>query len=89
MTTEYEFVFILKDQSDEILKKVQSYLDTLGGSVKNQDSWGKKQFMYPIKKQSSGAYFDWSISLDGGTLRDFRKKLDYDEDILRYLIFKN
>lgn len=89
MMSSYEFVFILKDQSEETLGKVQGYLTALEGKVNGQDAWGKKTFSYPIKKLPAGAYFDWQIELDTQSFRELCKKLDYDEDVLRYLIFKN
>lgn len=82
---EYELLLILKNEGEETIGKIQSYVTTFGGKVTLQSKWGKKGFSYPIKKQTSGFYLDWQIQLTSEKVADLKHKLEYDEEVLRYL----
>ncbi len=87
-TSLYELVLILKSDKEEILGRLTKFIEDHSGNVTKKDSWGKKNFEYPIKKESSGYYFDWQISLEKKNIKDLKKNLDYDEEVLRYLLIR-
>lgn len=84
----YQFVFILKKDTEETLKKIAEHLQKEEGTISTSEKWGKKDCAYPIKKHTSGYYFEWHISIDQKKIITFKKKMDYDEDVLRYLLIK-
>lgn len=89
MINTYELIFILENDTEETQKKITEYLTAVKGTISAAEKWGKKDFAYPIKKRSSGYYFIWRITLDQRKTSDFKKKMDYAEEILRYLLIKS
>ncbi|OGK17266.1 30S ribosomal protein S6 [Candidatus Roizmanbacteria bacterium RIFCSPHIGHO2_02_FULL_40_13b] len=87
-TTLYELVYIARDEADTATDKVKSYITGSKGTVEGERKWGKKRFAYPIKKETSGFYFLWDISMGQDTIAPFKRKLDLDENVLRYLLIK-
>ena len=83
---QYEMTFLLKQESDqEAVKKITNSFKT---KVIEEKKWGKKTLAYSIKKQSELYFFSWTIELSEKELPDLRKKLDFNEIIIRYLIIK-
>lgn len=82
----YELVLILKDDKEKSLKNITQLLEEKKGSVVKTDNWGKKTFAYPIKKTLSGFYYILNLNAEKNVIQDFKKKLDYNEDVLRYLL---
>lgn len=89
MINTYELVFILENDTEETQKKITEYLTTAKGTINTAEKWGKKDFAYRLKKQSSGYYFIWRIALDQKKVPDFMKEMDHTEDIMRYLLIKS
>lgn len=85
----YELVLILKEDRDETVKKITTDIEAGSGKVTAAEKWGKKDLSYPIKKCASGYYHTWQIELNHKKVNDFKKKLEYDEDVLRYLLIKH
>lgn len=63
-------------------------LQAVEGTLIKSEKWGKKDCAYPIKKHTSGYYFEWKIMMDQKKISAFKKKMDYDEEVLRYLLIK-
>ena len=58
---EYEVVFITspelgEDQYNAVLGKVTETISKYEGTVLVQESWGRRKFAYPIRKQNYGMY---------------------------------
>ena len=58
---EYEVVFITsaelgEDQYNAVLAKVTDTIAKYEGTVLVQESWGRRKFAYPIRKQKYGMY---------------------------------
>ena len=58
---EYEVVFITsaelgEDQYNAVLGKVTDTITKYEGAVLVQESWGRRKFAYPIRKQNYGMY---------------------------------
>lgn len=82
----YDLVFIVKDENDNALKNVQKSIFELNGEITSQDKWGGKNFYFPIKKHTSGFYLQWNVKLEKKAVVGLKKKLEYDENVLRYLL---
>lgn len=84
----YELVFIGKEKTkspDQMKKLIKS----LAGKITSQESWGKKDFAYPIKRKVSGYYFLWQLEIEKAKIPQLKKQLEWDENILRFLILKD
>lgn len=88
ITNLYELVFILKEDKEEILTKIKNLIFNFKGNILEEEKWGKKELAYRIKKQDSGYYFLWKITLPKKETLSLKKKLNLEENILRYLLLK-
>jgi small subunit ribosomal protein S6 len=84
----YEFVFITKSEDKSLLKKTEKLITDFGGTIAKQDNWGKRTFAYKMKGLTEGYYFVWDLSLNAKTIKEFKNKLNLEEDVLRYLVIK-
>ena len=82
----YEFTFLTKDKEDQ--KEVETLVKNLKGKIKNKVEWGEKSLAYPIKHLKKAWYFTYTLSIDEKVLDEFKKKLNFSDKILRYLLLK-
>jgi small subunit ribosomal protein S6 len=80
----YEFTFLIEDV--KALKPLEKTLESFDGKKLNEENWGKRLLSYPIEKATAAEYFTWHIQLDKHKLDEFKKKLNYDTIVMRYLI---
>ncbi len=85
--SQYEFVFLLADEEE--LKNIKEMVNSTSGKLLEEKKWGKKTLAYPIKKNASLNFFEWLLEMDAGSLADFKKKLNFNEKIVRYLLLKS
>ena len=85
---EYELAFILKEEKEEILNKLIQDIEGQKGTITKKSAWGKKEFYYPINKISHGFYFLWNISLPKPAVAPLKKQLNFNENVMRYLLLK-
>lgn len=92
--SDYEAIFIIKpDLKEEDLKiAFKSIVDSItknGGNIKKEESWGKRQLAYPVKKFKEAHYYrvDFSAPPAAIVKLEAAYKLS-DETILRIMITK-
>lgn len=83
---QYELTFLLNAEEDA--KKIKEYLTLLSAEKLTEHTWGKKMLAYPIKKKDSAYFFNWIFELPQNKLMEFRKKLAFNEQLVRYLLLK-
>lgn len=83
---QYEFVFLLNEKEE--LKNLKSLITSVSGKVLEEKSLGKKTLAYPIKKQTAAEFYEWKLELSPSTLQEFKKKIGFNEKLLRYLLLK-
>lgn len=84
--SQYEFVFLLNEKDE--LKNLKDFIVSFSGKVVEEKTLGKKNLAYPIKKQSSADFYEWKIQLNQDKLNEFKKKVGFNEKLLRYLLLK-
>lgn len=89
----YEGLFIAKPDLKEedvknLFKIVSEAVSKSGGTIIKEESWGKKQLAYPVKKFKEGYYYklDFTAPADAIAKMDAVYKLN--QDILRTMITK-
>lgn len=82
----YEFVFLLNEEGE--LKNLKELIKSFSGKLIEEKSWGQKKLAYPIKKQGIAVFYDWGVELSPQNLSEFKKKLNFNEKLLRYLLLK-
>jgi len=84
MNQKYEFTFLLNEEDE--LKQIKTLITTLNGKVLTEENWGKKTLSYPIKKNSFANFYNWIIEMKTDQMKEFKKKLNFNDKLLRYLI---
>ena len=84
----YEFVFITKDGSKNILARVEELIEGIKGKITQKEDWGKKPFTYKMNGLAEGFYHIWSVNLAGSQVKDLKTKLNLEEGVIRYLLLR-
>ncbi len=87
LMTRYELTFLLKDEEE--VKSLSKLLESFSGKLIEEKKWGKRQLAYPIKKDTSASYFTWKIDLENKNSEEFKKKLNFNEKLMRYLLLES
>lgn len=82
----YELTVMVRNEAD--IENVKKLLESHSGKIIEEKKWGKRELAYPIKKETGAFYFTYQIELGGTNVSDFKKKLNFDDKILRYLMLK-
>lgn len=82
----YEFTFLLNEESE--LKNIKKLLAEFSGNVLEENDWGNKNLAYPIKKVDVAHFYNWTIEIGEKNVSDYKKKLNFNEKLLRYLLLK-
>jgi ribosomal protein S6 len=84
MISKYELTFLLKEETE--LPKIKQLIESFSGKILSEERWGEITLSYPIKKNRTVIFFNWQIELDKKNVLEFRKKLNFEEKVLRYLL---
>ncbi|MFQ5452259.1 MAG: 30S ribosomal protein S6 [Candidatus Paceibacterota bacterium] len=84
----YELVFITEKNDKETLNTAETTIVESKGKVSSKDSLGQKSFAYKIKGATEGYYHTWQIELSEKSIKDFKRSLNLNESIVRYLLLK-
>ena len=88
---EYELMFIVDPRltDEEVVELTDQYkamIETSGGEVFKEESWGKRKLAYQIDKLSEGNYALFYIrSEDGSPFHEVEQRMSQNERVLRYL----
>jgi len=83
----YELVLLLNQEAE--LKNIKDLILALKGKVEKEEKWGEKTLAYKIGKNYRAFYFDLLIEMDKKQILELRKKLNFNEKILRFLLLVN
>src|SRR3989344_9458668 len=91
--SKYELILILPGEAleDKVLslnKKVKGILTSLDSKVTGESDWGVKKLSYPVKQQRTGHYFLWQIDLEEEKIKEARRLLNFEQELLRYMLLK-
>lgn len=85
----YELCLLLHADTTEediskLLDSLTGVINTHEGNVLETETWGKKTFRYPIKKQNKGYYHFVYFNGTPATLREIDRMIRYNERVLRF-----
>lgn len=83
MTT-YGLTLLLNEESE--LEAIKKLVESFSGKILKEEKWGKKTLAYPIKKTRTAEFYHWTLELDKKNVTELRKKLNFNEKLLRYLL---
>ena len=87
----YEGIFIFPPESAADARKAQlknldDIISKFQGSIIQKNEWGKKPLGYPIKKFREGYVVVTDFEMPTSQATEFRKMLELQEDVLKYMI---
>jgi len=85
----YETMIIVTDTVEEeeakaVLDRVKGVLADQGGTLIDEEFWGKRRFAYEINKRTHGYYdvLDFEVSNEG--LRELERQLKLADNVVRF-----
>lgn len=89
---EYELTVLihpdLETDLEAPLDKVRGIVKDAGGSIKNEDNWGKKKLAYQINKEDFAVYVFMDVELPADAPLKISNTLNITDEVLRYLLVK-
>jgi len=90
----YEIMLILSSElgdsgTEKALKELRETISEYGGSIFQEDIWGKKELSYRIKKEDDGFYVVFYTTFeDGRKIKEVERLFNLNNDLLRSLILR-
>ncbi len=81
---EYEITFLVREERD--VDFVKELIASFSSEIKAEKKWGKRELAYPIKKERELYYFTYIFEMDPKKVSEFRSKLDFTKEVVRYLL---
>lgn len=82
----YELTLLLDEEKE--LDEIKKLLESTKAKIKQEDKLGKKTLSYPIKKKRDAYFFTLMFEIEEKDTLELKKKLDFSEKLLRYLLIK-
>ncbi len=82
----YELTFLLNQEAE--LKNVKDLITGLSGKIEKEESWGEKTLVYPIKNNQKARFYNLILDIDETKTAELRKKLNFNEKLIRFLLLK-
>ena len=84
----YELTFILGEKADQEegsakSKELKGLIEKLGGTIVQEDLWGRRELAYPIGGNRSGFYGTLIFEMPARELTNLTQPLRFDESIIR------
>lgn len=80
----YELTFLTKEETE--LKNIKELIESLKGKVTKEEKWGEKTLAYSIKKNHTALFYIFQLEIDKKNIAELKKKLNFNDKILRYLL---
>ena len=89
----YELTVILAGGATSSKKKsaqasLEKIIKTFKGKLGKVDDWGDKELFHKIKGSTTGTFLHFQLELDTESAKQISSKLNFEGDVLRYLLIK-
>lgn len=90
---QYELTYVIsgvvqQNQVDDIVRKVNHFIESNGGDVLEVDEWGNQRLAYEIDRKRSGYYVNMYFQAPGELIERLERELEVNDDVLRYLTLR-
>lgn len=82
----YEITYLVESEAKS--KAVVSLITSTGASYKETKDWGERELAYVINKHKTARYYTGLIETIPTNMAEVNKKLNFSEDLIRFLIVK-
>ena len=80
----YELTFLLSEEAES--KKIKELLESLAVKIAAEENWGQKTLAYPVKKNHTAYFYNWTLDVDKAKVTELKRRLNFHEKLLRYLL---
>ncbi len=89
----YEMVVVLnpnlgENEVSSAMERINRAITERGGSILDQNMWGRRRLAYQIKKFSEGTYMVSHVNLVPTRVGEIENSLTLNENVLRHLIVR-
>lgn len=89
----YELLYIIsssatEEQREELVKKINSLIESKGGAIEGTDKWGIKKFAYPINFKNEGYYVLVNFSINPEMIKEINNLMNITENIVRQIFVR-
>ena len=81
---QYELALLVIKESD--VDAVKDYVTKLSGKILKSDVWEKRRLAYSIRHNDTGIYVFLHIEIDIKQVTELRKRLQFNDVLLRFLL---
>jgi len=71
-----------------IQARIKKLITAAKGKIGKVEDWGEKDLAYKIAKNESGAFLHFPLELEAEAAKNLDRKLNLEEDIIRYLLVR-
>jgi small subunit ribosomal protein S6 len=68
------------------LERLQAIITDAGGTLVEQNAWGRRQLAYPIRKKNFGVYHFWKFEVGGEVIDKLTFELRTNDAVMRSLV---
>ena len=68
------------------LERLQAIITDAGGTLVEQNAWGRRQLAYPIRKKNFGVYHFWKFEVGGEIIDKLIFELRTNDAVMRSLV---
>lgn len=91
MANNYEGIFIINPELKEedvktVFKSISDAVSKTGGAITKEETWGKRQLAYPVKKAREGYYYKLDFTAPSEAVSKLETAYKLNADILRTMI---
>jgi small subunit ribosomal protein S6 len=92
-TYHYELMYAIsgvaqQNQVDDIVRKINQFVESNGGDVLEVDEWGNQRLAYEIDKKRSGYFVNVYFKGPGELVPKVERQLQINDEVLRYLTLR-
>jgi small subunit ribosomal protein S6 len=90
MMNQYELMVIFtpilsEDEQKKIVEKYGQFVADNGGEMVHQETWGLRQFAYPIDKKTTGIYQLYEFKAPGDIVGKMEIQFGRDDSVMRWM----
>ena len=68
------------------LERLKSIITDAGGTLVDEDTWGRRQLAFPIRKKNFGVYHFWKFEVGGEVVSKLTFELRTNDAVMRSMI---
>jgi small subunit ribosomal protein S6 len=77
---------VAPEDESSALERLQTIITDAGGTLVEQNSWGRRQLAYPIRKKNFGVYHFWKFEAEGDVMEKLNFEMRTNDAVMRSLI---